>query len=170
MGAERGTAIHTFFQYCNFNAAITDTEKEIQAVTDKGYISKAEADSISAGNVKAFFEGELYKRICNADKYEREKKFMVAVSELDINGEVFDKLKRSDGMIKGIIDLLFYEDGEIVIVDYKSDRGISLAKLKERYSMQLRLYKAAIELTTGKRVKEAYLYSFEKKAHIAVDI
>ena len=169
-GAERGTAIHTFFQYCDFDSARTDTEKEIQAVTDKGYISKAEADSISKGNVKAFFEGELYKRICNADKYEREKKFMVAVSELDMKDDVLDKLKRSDGMIKGIIDLLFYENDEIIIVDYKSDRGVSLDRLRERYTMQLRLYKAAIELTTGKRVKEAYLYSFEKKAHIAVDI
>ena len=169
-GAERGTAIHTFFQYCDFDIAKTDTEKEIQAVTDKGHISKTEAESISIENVKAFFESELYKRICNADNYQREKKFMVAVSQLDMQNEIMDKLRRSDGMIKGIIDLLFEENGEIVIVDYKSDRGVSLEKLKERYTMQLRLYKAAIELTTGKHVKEAYLYSFEKKAHIAVEI
>ena len=169
-GAERGTAIHTFFQYCDFEAAIEDTAKEIQNVAEKGHISEAEASSISIENVRAFFAGELYKRLCNAERYEREKKFIVAVAELDIENEVIDKLKRSDGMIKGIIDLLFEENGEIVVVDYKSDRGISLQKLKERYSMQLRLYKAALELTTGKRVKEAYLYSFEKKSHIAVDI
>ena len=137
---------------------------------DKGHISKAEAESISIENVTAFFESELYQRICSADNYQREKKFMVAVSQLDMQNEIMDKLRRSDGMIKGIIDLLFEENGEIVIVDYKSDRGVSLEKLKERYTMQLRLYKAAIELTTGKHVKEAYLYSFEKKAHIAVEI
>ena len=73
-------------------------------------------------------------------------------------------------MIKGIIDLMFEEKDGIIIVDYKSDRGISLQKLKERYSMQLKLYKAAIELTTGKKVKEAYLYSFELKNYISVDI
>ena len=58
----------------------------------------------------------------------------------------------------------------IVIVDYKSDRGVSLAALRERYAMQLRLYKAAIELTTGKKVKETMLYSFELKESIVVDI
>ena len=73
-------------------------------------------------------------------------------------------------MIKGIIDLMFEENDGIVIVDYKSDRGVSLEKLKGRYSMQLKLYKAAIELTTGKKVKEAFLYSFELKKYIAVEI
>ena len=169
-GAERGTAIHTFFQYCNFENAINETEAEIKSVTEKGYISKAEAESISIENVKAFFESDLYKRICNASSYVREKKFMVAVSQLDVSNDTLDKLKKSDGMIKGIIDLMFEEKDGIVIVDYKSDRGISLQKLKERYSMQLRLYKAAIELTTGKKVKEAYLYSFELKKYVSVDI
>jgi ATP-dependent helicase/nuclease subunit A len=36
--------------------------------------------------------------------------------------------------------------------------------------MQLRLYKAAIELTTGKRVKETLLYSFELKDSITVEL
>jgi len=169
-GAERGTAIHTFFQYCDFEKAINNVDEEIAAVSGKGYISQSEAESIDRENVRAFFESGLYKRICSAMAYVREKKFMVAVSELDIDNEALDKLKKSDGMIKGIIDLMFEEEDGIVIVDYKSDRGVSLEKLKERYSMQLKLYKAAIELTTKKRVKEAYLYSFELRAQIAVEI
>lgn len=169
-GAERGTAIHTFFQYCDFEKAINNVDEEIAAVSGKGYISQSEAESIDRENVRAFFESGLYKRICSAMAYVREKKFMVAVSELDIDNEALDKLKKSDGMIKGIIDLMLEEEDGIVIVDYKSDRGVSLEKLKERYSMQLKLYKAAIELTTKKRVKEAYLYSFELRAQIAVEI
>jgi len=169
-GAERGTAIHTFFQYCDFESAIKNISEEIENVVSKGYISRSEADSIDRANARAFFESGLYRRICAALSYVREKKFMVAVSELDIENDALEKLKKSDGMIKGIIDLMFEEEDGIVIVDYKSDRGVSLEKLKERYSMQLRLYKAAIELTTKKKVKEAYLYSFEKQDHIAVDI
>ena len=84
--------------------------------------------------------------------------------------ESLEKLKHSDGMIKGIIDLMFEEKDGIVIVDYKSDRGITLNQLKERYSMQLKLYKAAVELTTGTKVKEALLYSFELKKYIMIDI
>ena len=169
-GAERGTAIHTFFQYCDFDNAINAAEAEIASVTQKGYISRAEAESISVENVAAFFKSSLYGRIKSSLRYVREKKFMVAVSQLDIENETLDRLKKSDGMIKGIIDLMFEEPDGIVIVDYKSDRGVSLAALKERYAMQLRLYKAAIELTTGKRVKETLLYSFELKDSITVEL
>lgn len=169
-GAERGTAIHTFFQYCDFEKAAEDIAAEIENVTEKGYISKAEADSINTENASAFFESGLYKRICDSVKYVREKKFMVALRELDINDDLIGRFRNSDGMIKGIIDLMFEEDDGIVIVDYKSDRGTSLEKLKERYSAQLRLYKAAVELTTGRKVKEALLYSFELKKTVSVDI
>lgn len=169
-GAERGTAIHTFFQYCDFDRAMEATDAEIESIAEKGYISPSEAESISRENVAAFFRSSLYERIKNSLGYVREKKFMVAVSQLNVENETLDRLKKSDGMIKGIIDLMFEENDGIVIVDYKSDRGVSLAALRERYAMQLRLYKAAIELTTGKKVKETMLYSFELKESIVVDI
>lgn len=169
-GAERGTAIHTFFQYCDFSNAVSDIVSEINEVIRKGYISAAEADSIDTENVAAFFRSDLYKRICGSLYYVREKKFMVAVRELELEDELIGKLRNSDGMIKGIIDLMFEEKDGIVIIDYKSDRRISLQKLKERYSTQLKFYKAAVELTTGKKVKEAILYSFELRDHIHVEL
>ena len=169
-GAERGTAIHTFFQYCDFAQARLSPSDEIERIRSMGYISRSEADSIDRGNVSAFFESSLYARISAADIVWRERKFMVAVSQLDIENELMDKLKSSDGMIKGIIDLMFEENGELVIVDYKSDRGISAEKAAERYSTQLRLYRSAIELTTNMNVRELYLYSFELKKAIKLDI
>ena len=169
-GAERGTAIHTFFQYCDFNSAASDVVSEIENVKKNGYLTTAEAESINTENAEAFFKSGLYKRICDSVSYVREKKFMVAVRELDLENDMVEKMKNSDGMIKGIIDLMFEEDDGIVILDYKSDRGVSLEKLKERYSMQLKLYKSAVELTTGRKVKEAILYSFELQDHIRIDL
>lgn len=169
-GAERGTAIHTFFQYCDFDSAVSNVAVEIDRVVKKGYLSPVEAESISICNAEAFFRSSLYERICRSSAYVREKKFMVAVRQLELESEIIEKMKNSDGMIKGIIDLMFEEDDGIVILDYKSDRGISLEMLKERYSMQLKLYKAAVELTTGKKVKEALLYSIELQDYIQADI
>ena len=169
-GAERGTAIHTFFQYCDFSSAASDVVSEIENVKKNGYLTTAEAESINTENAEAFFKSGLYKRICDSVSYVREKKFMVAVRELDLENDMVEKMKNSDGMIKGIIDLMFEEDDGIVILDYKSDRGVSLEKLKERYSMQLKLYKSAVELTTGRKVKEAILYSFELQDHIRIDL
>ncbi len=169
-GAERGTAIHTFFQYCDFDKARKDAGAEIFRMIEMGYINQAQADSIDKRNVAAFFESDLYSRIMSAKNLWREKKFMVAVAQLDIENEIMERLKKSDGMIKGIVDLMFEEDDEIVIVDYKSDHGISAEKLAERYSVQLRLYKSAIELTERKKVKEAFLYSFELRRSIPIKL
>lgn len=169
-GAERGTAIHTFFQYCDFAKAMENPVDEINNVMNRGYISSIQAESIVPEKITAFFESDLYKRIEKADKVWREHKFMVAVSELDINNNVMDKFKKSDGMIKGIIDLMFEEENKIIIVDYKSDKGVSEKHLAERYQMQIQIYKSAVELTTGKIVKEAYLYSIEKEKSIPISI
>lgn len=169
-GAEVGTSIHTFFQYCDFDNAEIHPENELENIVEKGYLSRIQADSVSIENVIAFFRSNLYSRIKNSSNVWREKKFMVAVSDLNIENELMNSFRKSDGMLKGIVDLIFEEDGKLIIVDYKSDRGASAEKLKERYTMQLRLYKSAIELTCARIVSQAYLYSFELKQEIPVDL
>ncbi len=167
-GAERGTAIHSFFQYCTFENAVSDTIAEIERLSSSGFLTAAQGKSINIRKVQAFFKTELYKRMCSSTYVEREKKFTVAAAELNLNDSVFDKLKESDGMIKGIIDLMFEEDDGIVVVDYKSDRFITEEQFRQRYSRQLEIYKAAIELTTGKKVKELLLYSIELEREIRI--
>lgn len=169
-GAEKGTAIHTFFQYCIFENAIKNSVDEIERVKNMGYINNAQAETINPYKVSAFFVSELYGRIKNALNVWREKKFTVAVAELDLANGIMDKFKKSDGMIKGIIDLMFEEEDGIVIVDYKTDSGVSASRLEERYRIQIQLYKSAIELIFGKRVKEAYLYSFRLEKSIPVQL
>lgn len=160
-GSERGTAIHTFFQYCNFDNAAKDAKAELKRLTESGFLTKAQSESIDIRKVQGFFNTDLYKRICQAKKVERERKFTVAAGQLDISDPVFDRLRDSDGMIKGIIDLMYEEDDGVVIVDYKSDRRTSVGELRERYKKQLEIYKAAIELSTEKKVKGLIIYSIE---------
>ena len=118
----------------------------------------------------AFFASDLYRRMSSLppEKVSRERKFMAALSDLDISGEKIDVLRRSDAMIKGIIDLMFEEDEGITIVDYKSDVNISANALKEKYTMQLMLYKAAVEKITGKKVRECCLYSIALGKEIVI--
>ncbi len=65
-----------------------------------------------------------------------------------------------NSMLQGIADCMFEEDGEIVLIDYKTDRGAGEKVLAERYDLQIKLYAAALGKIFGKRVKEVYLYSF----------
>ena len=62
-------------------------------------------------------------------------------------------------VVIGRIDLVFIENGEAVIVDYKTDRIRDLRELPPRYAAQLSVYSEAVEQALGCPVKEKVLYS-----------
>ena len=62
-------------------------------------------------------------------------------------------------LVQGIIDAYFEEEGELVLVDYKTDRVSEEQELTDRYKVQLDLYERALEQITGKKVKEKLIYS-----------
>ena len=71
----------------------------------------------------------------------------------------------AQSIVQGIIDCFFEEEGELVLVDYKTtgvgSEGEFAARresIRARYAMQIYLYRRALEAATGKHVKEAYLY------------
>jgi ATP-dependent helicase/nuclease subunit A len=49
-------------------------------------------------------------------------------------------------------------DGKVVLVDYKTTSPRNVPGVKERYSVQMDIYRKAIVSATGLEVKEAYLY------------
>ena len=60
-----------------------------------------------------------------------------------------------EGSIQGFIDLLFEEEGELVVVDYKTDDVREEAETAlDRYTMQGAAYALALQRATGKTVKE----------------
>lgn len=62
--------------------------------------------------------------------------------------------------INGIIDCYFIEENGVVLVDYKSDRLWQEDAFREKYNIQLRLYKEALERVTELPVKACYIYAF----------
>jgi ATP-dependent exoDNAse (exonuclease V) beta subunit len=59
-------------------------------------------------------------------------------------------------LVEGIVDLVFEEDGELVVVDYKSD-AVAAEHALERaahHAEQLRLYGRGLTQATGRKVKE----------------
>jgi ATP-dependent exoDNAse (exonuclease V) beta subunit len=59
-------------------------------------------------------------------------------------------------LIRGAIDLWFEDNGELVLVDYKTDQHIGDERLRE-YSTQLRLYAIALSSALGRRVDRIVL-------------
>ncbi len=77
------------------------------------------------------------------------------------------------GSLHGFIDLLFEEQDDLVVVDYKTD-AVTEAQLPEvvdRYRLQGGAYAQAISQITGKRVKEVvFLYLQPKREERLTDL
>lgn len=154
--AQRGTAMHTFMQYCRFEAAEADLESEIKRCISLGYLTHEQANSLDISKLKAFFTSELYKRIKASDKVYRE----IKVSEFIKASEIYDTQFDDEVLVQGIADCVFEENGALILVDYKSDRVNNEKELLDRYTKQILFYKDTIAKTLQMEVKEALLYSF----------
>ena len=120
-------------------------------------VSPAEIAGISDESIAAFWKSETGKRILAAEEVHREWNFNLLIS-------------RGERMIlQGVIDCAFRENGEWVILDYKTDRGKSREKLREEYSPQLQWYARAVRELTGQPVREILLYSLELEESIPVE-
>ena len=60
----------------------------------------------------------------------------------------------------------FEENGELVVLDYKTDRVRKAEELREKYHAQLDYYAEALEQLLKKPVKEKIIYSFTLQEEI----
>ena len=173
-GARRGTFLHRIMEKIDFTHAESSdaVERQIGELCDKGLLEREEAEAVSHRPIHWFFGGKLAKRMTKAaerGKLYRENRFVMGVPASDIGG-----LYQGDEMIlvQGMIDAWFEEDDGLVIVDYKSDRvdkETGEDVLRERYAVQLKYYRKALEQSTGKPVKECRIYSFSLGRDILVE-
>ncbi len=166
--AQKGTATHTFMQFADYEKAKTDVDGEIERLCAQGRITDAEAAAIDRAAVRRFFESDLAKRMLQSELLMREKQFTVEVpvTRLYAGMEAFANEKV---LIQGIADCAFLENGQLVVVDYKTDRLESEAQFIEKYAGQVRIYKEALEQCTGYEVKQTLLYAFRLSKEIDVD-
>lgn len=165
--SEKGTITHRFMELCVFENAENNLDEEISRLVSEGKLTIRQAEGIDRKTVKTFFESDVYKRIQRSIRVMREEQFLVKFSDLDIGGEL-DEYKCSDGMLQGVADCIFEEDDGYVLLDYKTDRNTTAEQLRENYTVQLRLYKAAFDLLLDKPVRLGYIYSFSLKEGIEI--
>ena len=166
-GAQWGTLMHEAMQWLPLaqytQASLT---KELDALVMKGTFTEEERNLLSDTSLYKFFSSDLGKRLINAKRIERELPF----SMLFDGKRVYDTLEDGENLfLQGIIDTAFEEDGEWVLVDYKTDRVKSGEDLIKRYKIQMDLYKEALQRLTGMPVKASYIYSFRLHDAIIID-
>lgn len=172
--ADRGTAVHSFMQFCDIKKlAETSQDKRDEAIVSEakrlcslGHLTAKQAECADPAIIGRFLDSDLCGRIIRSGNVMREKKFLVKIADLCIDKQILDNsglmvYNETEGMLQGVADLIFEENGSLVLADYKTDRYVTPEELKERYSMQLYLYAKALSLIFNKPVTEACLYSFE---------
>ena len=166
-GAQWGTLMHEAMQWLPLaqytQASLT---KELDALVMKGTFTEEERNLLSDTSLYKFFSSDLGKRLIDAKRIERELPF----SMLFEGKRVYDTLEDGENLfLQGIIDTAFEEDGEWVLVDYKTDRVKSGEDLIKRYKIQMDLYKEALQRLTRMPVKACYIYSFRLHDAIIID-
>ena len=156
---ERGTAMHTVMQQLDLSdiANISAIERQIDQLAEKGILTEAERSVIDVGNIWTFVSSKLGRRMRAAKAVYRELPFGRLLPAQNYYAEATDEHDRI--FLQGIIDVLFEEEnGDYILLDYKTDRGISADTARARYQFQIDLYCDAVETILGKEVKERYLF------------
>ena len=164
--AEKGTAMHMFMQFANYESCSESCEKEADRLLDEGFLDEQQRRYLDVEKLTRFFKSRFYFEISNSKGIYREQRFNLSV-------DVFDGDLHADVLVQGVIDL-FYEndDGTYTVVDFKTDRVFgddAESVLIERHREQLMYYKRAVEEMTGCEVKNTYIYSFSLMREIEVD-
>lgn len=163
-GTTRGTLYHLVMEHIPYEELHEryDFTSFLEELVKDGYITKEEQAEIYTGSLAKFVKSVLGKRMKQAaleGTLFREKQFMVGIPAT----QVYPDLDSEETiLIQGIIDACFEENGEWILVDYKTDwvKPEQESELVEKYREQLIQYAGALEQLTGKKVREKWIYSF----------
>lgn len=149
-----GTLVHNVLYYCPFDE--TDFTTLIARLKDEGMFTDDEYQLIHQyqHHLDDFRESDVYKIIAKSTFY-KEKPFRY------FNGEQ---------VINGIFDIVFIHEGDVYVLDYKTDHitsSNSYKKLQDKHRIQLETYKEILTKQFHKPVK-GYVYYLETNQMIEV--
>ena len=170
--AEKGSAVHTFMQFCDYPAAARNAAAEVQRLVQQRFLTPEEGESMDIRRIAAFFSSPLYRRIAGAEQVWREYRFLAVIGEEALHGLAQAELHGCRTTVQGVADCIFQENGSAVVLDYKTDRVGSPEELAARYRVQLGLYGRLLSQALGVPVRQCLLWSFHlgREVEIALDL
>jgi ATP-dependent helicase/nuclease subunit A len=149
---ERGTAYHTVMQHLPLQNPDLNVAAFLDGLVDKQFLTQAQRDAIHADRIGAFLRTALYQEMSAAQTVYRELPFSLGIADANSTKPI---------LMQGVIDCLYDWNGELVLLDYKTDRVSRPEEIGERYRAQLELYADAITKMTGRPVARRLLYLFD---------
>lgn len=166
-GAEKGTIMHLIMQHLDLNkiSSMEEIKEQIEKMIQNEMLTEKQASSARVDRLLGFFRSDLGQRMLKSHCIKREIPFFIELKSTEIYPSLAeDRYSDETILLQGIIDCYFEEDGEIVLVDYKTDyvNDENVSLIKEKYRTQIDYYTRALERMTGKSVKGKYIYLFSK--------
>lgn len=161
-GAYRGTAYHRVLELLDFSKI--SSEKETKEAIDRLVADKRLTESnrklVNHSVIWRFLDspfGRKMQKAAKGGRLHKEQQFVMGIPAEEMGlGDSKELI-----LIQGIMDAYIEEEKELILVDYKTDyieKGEEQL-LVERYGLQMEYYKKALEQMTGKKVKDAVIYS-----------
>ncbi len=164
-GAARGTAYHTFMENLDYFRK-EELELQLEELVRCGKMSQEESMALCLDDIRHFLKTQSGARMEQAARNQmlfRERPFVLGVPANEIRS---GWNPQETVLVQGIIDAYFLEEGQISVLDYKTDRVTHAQELADKYRAQLDYYALALERLTGCKVKDKIIYSF----HLGEDI
>jgi ATP-dependent helicase/nuclease subunit A len=160
---DQGTLMHLVLQHIDYKKCSHEHDdnrvaKELQRLKNIGFLTTEQIDKINISKIKKLLSSTLGVRMTAAKIMEREFKFSILrPAEEFYPGGGTEKI-----LLQGVVDCFFEEEGEIVVVDFKTDKVTekTVDKTAQKYSRQINVYADVLQHITGKRVKERIIYFF----------
>lgn len=177
-GTRYGTAMHFFLQNMAF-ANLPESKDErgryvherLLFLQENSRFDPQTLKLLSEKRIRSFAESDIADRMRIAAQNGRlflEQPFVMSLPAKRIWPDAApDPEDDDDVLTQGIIDVFWIEEDGIVLLDYKTDRVENSRELKDRYKVQLDLYREALSRRfPDLPVKETWIYSFWKNEAI----
>ena len=163
-GAEIGTAMHLILQYYDYHGSgkAEQVEEEVRQLVKQNKLNSKIVASLNLQQINWFVHSDFAQKFWeNPANLQREIEF----SSLLPADVLFANFSDPDAkiLIHGTIDGYFSEKDGIILFDYKTDHidhshlELAIAKIKQKYAGQLRLYERALNSFSDQKVKAKYL-------------
>lgn len=151
-GSERGTIVHRIISLLRLETLRENLQdglwQELHRLENEQCITAEESNVFQHTSLLSFFQSNLGQRMLTSPLVKREWSFNLQLE--------------NHTLLQGVIDCAFEENGQWILVDYKTDRINDEQAFIDRYTMQLNWYARALETITGKPVQEMWLYALSK--------
>ena len=158
--AEKGTIMHLCLQKLNYKEDynLEKLKNMVNNLVEQEIILPKEAECVNYNKILAFLKSNIWKEMRTAKVVEQEKAFYLNLKA----NEIYQNNAEDEILVQGIIDLYYITNNdELVLVDYKTDyvENNNEQSLKDKYNIQLEIYKKALEEALNRKVDKVYIYS-----------